>query len=167
MRQILLALALLATGCATAVNRPTELIPVRSEPSGAVVSVDCGNTPLYGGTTPTTIEVPRNAEQCSITIAKEGFADQRIDFERRISRATAINRVGGVLGGTFLAAIALVLTFDNSTIDAQFVSDAYNGGEYIGSAAGNAIDRKIGGAYKWVPGEVSVTLERSHERIEN
>jgi hypothetical protein len=167
MRQALLVLALVATGCATAVNRPTEQIPVRSEPPGAVVSVDCGNAPLYGGTTPTVIEVPRTAEQCSITIAKEGFVEQRVDFERQLSRATAVNRVGGVVGGTFLAAIALVLTFDNSWIDAQFVSDAYSGGEYIGSAAGNAIDRKTGGAYKWVPGEVSVTLARDELRIEN
>ncbi len=51
-----------------------------------------------------------------------------------------------------------MLTWDNSWIDAQFVSEAYSGGEYIGSAAGNSIDRKMGGAYKWVPGEVSVTL---------
>ena len=165
MRQALLVLALFATGCATAVNRRTERIPVRSDPPGAVVSVDCGTAPLYGGTTPTVIEVSRLAETCSITIAKEGFAEQHIEFERQISRATAVNRVGGVLGGTFLAAIALVLTWDSSTIDAQFVSDAYNGGEYVGSAAGNAIDRKMGGAYKWVPGEVVVTLAR--DEIEN
>ncbi|MGZ7080262.1 MAG: hypothetical protein ACXVJT_12685 [Thermoanaerobaculia bacterium] len=163
MRQTLLVLALFATGCATAVNRPTERIPVRSEPQGAVVSVDCGNAPLYGGTTPTVIEVPRTADQCGITIAKEGFAEEHIQLERQISRATAVNRVGGVLGGTFLAAVALVLTWDNSVVDADFVGNAYSGGEYLGSAAGNAIDRKMGGAYKWVPGEVVVKLQKSED----
>src|SRR6185369_3979320 len=101
----------------------TERISVNSEPQGAVISVDCGNAPLYGGTTPAAIVVPRNADACSITIAKEGFQEQHIDFERQISRATAVNHVGGVLGGTVLAAFALIISLDNSVIDADFVGD--------------------------------------------
>jgi len=49
-RAILVAAVVLsAARCATMVNDTTEKIPVRSTPAGAVVSVDCGNAPLYGG----------------------------------------------------------------------------------------------------------------------
>jgi hypothetical protein len=159
MRNLLLAAALFATGCATVVNRSTERIPVRSEPSGAVVSVDCGNAPLYGGTTPTVIEVPRGADRCSISIAKVGFAEQRVDVERQVSRATVANDVPGVVTGALLGAIALALTWDDTWVDGEFVYDSWSFGKAVGSAAGHSIDRKTGGAYKWVPGEVVVKLE--------
>ena len=47
---------LLLGGCATMINGRTETIPVKSDPSGAVVTVECGNAPLYGGVTPTTVK---------------------------------------------------------------------------------------------------------------
>src|SRR5512141_1088395 len=123
MRQLLLATVLLASGCATMFNQPFERIPVRSEPSGAVVSVDCGNAPLFGGTTPTVIEVPRAADACSITVAKEGYAEQRIEFQRQLSRATLGNEVPGVVAGTILSVAALALVWD--TDDFDLVVDAY------------------------------------------
>lgn len=141
------------------VNRSVERIPVRSEPPGAVVSVDCGNAPLFGGTTPTVIEVPRVADACSITIAKEGFAEQHIDFQRQLSRATLGNQVPGIFAGTFFSVVALALTWETDDVD--FVIDAFRGGHAVGSAAGHAIDQRTGRAYKWVPGEVSVKLERA------
>jgi len=139
------------------VNRPTERISVQSDPAGAVVSVDCGNAPLFGGTTPTVIEVPRLAETCGITIAKEGFAEQRVDFQRQTSRATIGNEVPGVVTGAFLSIVALALTWETDDLD--FVVDAYRGGHFVGAAAGHAIDRKTGAAWKWVPGKISVKLE--------
>ena len=162
MRQLLLAVALLASGCATMVNRPFERIPVTSDPAGAVVSVDCGNAPLFGGTTPTVIEVPRAAETCAITVAKEGYAEQRVEFERQLSRATLANEVPGVVAGTILSVAALALVWE--TEDFDFVVDAYRGGHYIGAEAGHAVDRKTGAAYKWVPGKVNVKLEALPEQ---
>src|SRR5258708_6518907 len=51
MKHAILAVAVVfaAARCATMVNTATEKIPVRSNPAGAVVTVDCGNAPLYGG----------------------------------------------------------------------------------------------------------------------
>ena len=95
MKRALLAAAVVfaAARCATVVNDTTEKIPVRSNPAGAVVSVDCGDAPLYGGVTPTTISVPRAAMPCSITLAKEGYVPTRIDFQRQLSRAVGANKV--------------------------------------------------------------------------
>ena len=158
MRPVLLVLPLLiATGCATVVNRSSQRVPVTSDPSGAVVSVDCGQAALYGGTTPTTIELPRNADSCSITLAKEGYAEEHIDLQRQRSRATLANEVPGVVTGTFFSLVALALTWDTDDVD--LVVDAYRGGHAIGSAAGNSVDEKTGAAYKWVPGKVAVKLQ--------
>ena len=94
MKRAILAAAVVlsAARCATMVNDTTEKIPVRSTPAGAVVSVDCGNAPLYGGVTPTTIIVPRAAMPCSITLAKEGYIQKRIDFQRQLSGAASANK---------------------------------------------------------------------------
>ena len=159
MRTALLVLALLVTtGCATVVNRSSQRVPITSEPAGAVVSVDCGNAPLYGGTTPTTIEVPRIAEACSITVAKDGYAEEHIDLQRQRSRATLANEVPGVITGTFFSVVALALTWETEDLD--FVVDAYRGGHAVGSGAGNAVDEKTGAAYKWVPGKIAVKLQK-------
>lgn len=159
MRTALLALPLLiATGCATVVNRSSQRVPITSDPAGAVVSVDCGNAPLYGGMTPTTIEVPRIAEACSINVAKDGYAEERIDLQRQRSRATLANEVPGVVTGTLFSVVALVLTWETDDVD--FVVDAYRGGHAIGSGVGNSVDETTGGAYKWVPGKVAVKLQK-------
>src|SRR3954463_13337410 len=104
----ILLLAALA-GCASMVNRPDEEISVTSDPPGAVVSVDCGDAPMFGGTTPTVIEVSRLAPACGITVAKDGFIEQHVDFERQESEAMRINHVPGVIAGTVFGLFALVL----------------------------------------------------------
>ena len=159
MRRFLLPLAtlLLSSRCATMVNQATEKIPVRSEPAGAVVTVDCGAAPMYGGVTPTTITVPRAAQPCSLTVAKDGYAEQKVDFQRQRSRVTAVNNVPGVVAGTLLGAAAMLFMW-NSSDDLELPALAFEGGQLLGSAPGNAIDRRTGAAYKQVPGDVFVTL---------
>jgi hypothetical protein len=160
MRLVFLALPtmLLAAGCATMINQSTETIPVGSEPAGAVVTVDCGNAPMYGGLTPTVIKVPRSAQPCSVTVAKDGYAARTIDFQRQPSRATAINKVPGVALGTVLGAVAAVMVW-NSSDDLDFPIIAFEGGQLLGAAPGNAFDRRSGAAWKQVPGDVFVTLD--------
>ena len=82
------------------VNDTTEKIPVRSTPAGAVVSVECGNAPLYGGVTPTTITVPRAATPCSITVAKEGYVARA----RRFSAAAFERRRAPIESSRLLSA---------------------------------------------------------------
>jgi len=71
------------------------------------------------------------------------------------------NEVPGVVAGTIFSVAALALVWD--TDDFDLVVDAYRGGHYVGAEAGHAIDRKTGRAYKWVPGQVSVKLEKVEE----
>jgi PEGA domain len=162
MKRAMLAAAVLlsAARCATVVNDTTEKIPVRSTPAGAVVSVDCGNAPLYGGVTPTTITVPRVATPCSITLAKEGYVQMRIDFQRQRSSAASVNKAVAAPVGVFAGMIAYVLAskFDGLNPDA-IAGSAYSAGTAIAAAPADAFDARKGGAFKQVPGEVDVTLD--------
>lgn len=135
---------------------------MRSEPAGAVVSIECGNVPIYGGVTPTVITVPRAAQPCGITIAKEGYVETRVKFERQFSRAGAANKVAaapvGVLFG--LVGMAIAGAAGTSYIDQDAIGNiGYDIGTSVGAMPANKIDEKSGGAYKQVPGEVNVTLE--------
>jgi hypothetical protein len=155
-----LAVALVLAGCATVINDKRETIPVRSEPAGAVVTVDCGSAPMYGGLTPASIIIERTAEPCAFTIAKEGYGERRVELQRQTSRATNGNKVAGVIAGSALYVVALLAAADSGWNDPF---DAAQGGWEIGSAIGeapgNAIDRKTGAAYKHVPANVFVKLD--------
>lgn len=81
MRGSALLLLVLAAGCAT-VDDSTERIRVRSQPAGALVTVDCGSERMDAGTTPLTILIDREADTCLVTLAKEGFAPRRVALRR-------------------------------------------------------------------------------------
>lgn len=156
------AVLLFSARCATMVNDTTEKIPVRSTPAGAVVTVNCGDAPLYGGVTPTTVTVPRAASPCSFTIAKEGYVGKRIDFQRQLSAATQANRVAAAPVGLFAALLGYVVSSHIKGLNPDAIgSSAYGAGTDIAAAPANAIDARNGSAYKQVPGEVEVTLERA------
>ena len=156
MRHIsLLAVAFIAAGCATIANDQREKIAVRSDPAGAVVSVDCGNAPIYGGITPAVIIIERTAEPCAVTVAKEGYVEKTIALEQTLSRATAGNKVPGVIAGAFLGLVALVLDSSND----DWIASAAEGGYEAGTGAADAIDRRTGAAYKHVPGDIFVKLD--------
>jgi hypothetical protein len=162
MKRALLAAAVVfaAARCATMVNDTTEKIPVRSTPAGAVVSVDCGNAPLYGGVTPTTITVPRVATPCSITLAKEGYVQTRVDFQRQLSGAASVNKVVAAPVGIFAAVLGYVLTSEIQGLNPDAIAGSiYSGTTAVAAAPANAFDARKGGAYKQVPGEVDVTLD--------
>jgi hypothetical protein len=160
MKRLLLSVtcAVLAARCATAINKSTELIPVRSTPAGAVVSIECGDAPVYGGVTPTTITVPRAAQPCSITLAKEGYADARVEFRRERSRASQANRIVAAPAGMFASVLGLFLA-GRFIGDDEAMSAGYDIGATVAAAPGNAFDERHGGAFKQVPGEVDITLE--------
>lgn len=154
----LVALTGAMAGCATVANDQRENIPIRSEPSGAVVSVNCGNAPIYGGVTPAVIIIERTADPCSITIAKDGYEETTVDLERQISRATAGNKVPGVITGALFGLVAILADLE-SHHGSTDVIDAAEGGMALGEGAANAVDRKTGAAYKHVPGEIFVRLD--------
>jgi hypothetical protein len=160
-RAILVAAVVLsAARCATMVNETTEKIPVRSTPAGAVVSVDCGNAPLYGGVTPTTITVPRTASPCSITLAKEGYVATRIDFQRQVSGAASANKVVAAPVGAAAALLGFLVADHISGLNPDAIAGSiYSATTAAAAAPANAFDARKGGAYKQVPGEVEVTLD--------
>lgn len=142
------------------VNDTTEKIPVRSTPSGAVVSVECGNAPLYGGVTPTVITVPRAATPCSLTIAKEGYAEKRVEFQRQPSRAVVVNKVAAAPLGIFAAILGFALTSDIDGLNPEDIAaGSYVVATNVAAMPANKFDERSGGAFKQVPGEVDVTLD--------
>ncbi|MEK6371751.1 MAG: hypothetical protein AABO58_03560 [Acidobacteriota bacterium] len=161
MRRIALLLFPLAlAGCATVINDQKEKIAVRSEPAGAVVSVECGTSPVYGGVTPAVIIIERSADPCAFTIAREGFEPQRVALQRQISRATKGNKVAGVVAGSLFSVVAFLATLDGDVIDPiDAAQGGWEVGNALGEAPGNAIDRKTGAAYKHVPATISVRLD--------
>jgi hypothetical protein len=162
MKRAILAAAVVlsAARCATMVNDTTEKIPVRSTPAGAVVSVDCGSAPLYGGVTPTTITVPRAATPCSITLAKEGYVQTRIDFQRQLSSAANANKVVAAPVGAAAALLGFLVADHITGLNPDAIAGSiYSATTAAAAAPANAFDARKGGAYKQVPGEVEVTLE--------
>jgi len=161
MRRIaLLLLPLALAGCATVVNDQREKIAVRSEPAGAVVTVECGSSPVYGGVTPAVIIIERTANPCAFTIAKEGYDAKRVELQRQISRATKGNKIPGVVAGSLLGLVAFLATLEGDVMDPiDAAQGAWEVGNALGEAPGNAIDRKTGAAYKHVPGAVFVRLD--------
>jgi hypothetical protein len=162
MKRAILAAAVVfaAARCATIVNDTTQKIAVRSTPAGAVVSVDCGNAPMYGGVTPATIIVPRVAQPCSITLAKEGYVEKRIDFERQLSSATKVNRVVAAPVGVFAAFLGFALASATSVLDPEEIAaNSYAAATAVAAIPANKFDESKGGAFKQVPGHVDVTLD--------
>jgi len=156
-RLSLLALCLAAAGCATVINDQKEKIPVGSEPAGAVVSIECGTAPVYGGVTPAVIIIERTADPCEITVAKEGFEAKKVTLERTMSRAVQGNKVAGAVVGGLFGLVALLA----SDGDEGWAGAAYGAGSALGEAPGKAIDKKTGAAYKHTPKEIFVRLDPS------
>jgi len=155
MKRLLILCCLLAAGCATVINDQKEKIPVSSEPAGAVVSVECGPSPVFGGVTPAVIIIERTADPCAVTIAKEGYAAKTVTLERTMSRAVNGNKVAGAVVGGLFGLVALLA----SDGDEGWASSAYGAGSALGEAPGRAIDKKTGAAYKHTPKEVFVRLD--------
>jgi hypothetical protein len=162
MRRCLAALGLVLAGCATVINDQKETIAVSSEPAGAVVTVNCGSSAMYGGLTPASILIERIADPCAFTIAKDGYREKRVELRRLTSAATIGNKVPGIIAGSLLSVVGLLVTPDSNWIDPLDVAQSgWEIGSAIGEAPGNAIDRKTGAAYKHVPAKISVKLEPS------
>ncbi len=137
---VLLSMTLVLAGCATLTNDATQDIYVRSEPSEATVTVDCGSAPLYGGVTPVTVTLERKATPCALTIARDGYAEEHVVLKRELACPPDRNAIKGSFG----ALMGLNLNTDDE------ISLCW--------APGNFYDRHTGAGYKHVPGSVFVKL---------
>jgi hypothetical protein len=155
MRPFAAALLLLGASCATVIHGRFQSVPVRSSPSGANILVDCDGDRRDAGTTPAKVTLPRASKTCGLTLTKDGYEPERVDFERVRSKATLVNLVPSAYLSIIGGIIGFAVTFDRGPVD-PFIGVAAGG--YLGWRAPNAIDEKTGAAWKQVPEEVRVTL---------
>lgn len=99
----LVAVVILAQGCATVHNGRNQEIRVITDPAGANVEVRCGK-PQAAAVTPVTVRLPRRAKECSLILTRSGFQSETVVFESRPSAWVwgnfAAPGVGGVVGAT-------------------------------------------------------------------
>jgi hypothetical protein len=100
---LLLGCAVLLTGCATVAHGRFQQVPIKSNPSGAAVQLDCGNGPVAAGETPAVVKMPRRAQVCLVTLTHDGYEPTTITFARHWSGWVWGNLL---LGDWFLAGAA-------------------------------------------------------------
>jgi len=97
----LLALASLATGCASISRGTKETLRVESEPTAAGVRLSTGAT----GQTPAAFKLPR-AKPLTVTISKEGYSTTNVAVKSVVSGKGAAGFLGNaVFGGIIGAAV--------------------------------------------------------------
>lgn len=86
-----------AMGCATLFAPGPDMVPVYSNPSGAVVFLD----KIEVGRTPCLVAVPRSSEGV-FTLERVGYETATVDRDKVCNGLTALNILGGVyLGPAF------------------------------------------------------------------
>jgi hypothetical protein len=96
---VLLALPLLAGGCASVIHGTRQKVEIFTDPPGATATA--GNQQV---TTPGVLKLPRKEKNTVIRIEKPGFAPKTVALERRTSGLVWLNLVGipaGVVGGAY------------------------------------------------------------------
>lgn len=103
MRKRVLAvclMALLCMNCGSIIHQTTQQVRLNSEPSGAAVTVACGdvnNDPKL--VTPTVVTLHRKPSYCGIKLNKEGYAEKELQFARQMSPWYLGNiLIGGIVG---------------------------------------------------------------------
>lgn len=91
---------LFSLNCASIVHQTTQQVPIKSDPSGAAMTVACGdvnNDPQL--VTPAVVTLHRKPDHCSVTLKKEGYADKFIAFNKEMSGLFLGNiLIGGIIG---------------------------------------------------------------------
>lgn len=144
-RLIVLAILVLAQGCATVHNGRHQDISVVTDPPGANVEVRCGK-PQAVAVTPATIRLPRRVENCSILLTRAGFRPETVVFESGPSGWVWGNFAGPAIGG----AVGATRQSDQALID--FLVGALIGGASFG------VDALSGAMWQLEPARVERTL---------
>lgn len=85
---ILFVIILFTTGCATMVTGTTQTIPIKSEPSNAIIKVDGKVVSV----TPGELKLDRKRDH-NVEISKDGFRTRRIILRRTLNPAGIFNPV--------------------------------------------------------------------------
>lgn len=142
----------MAVRCATAANGRYERIPIKSDPPGASVRVDCGKANRRAPkVTPTVIAIPRNADRCSVLLVKDGYERRSVTLDRVVSEKVIRNFYAAAFG---LEAMD-ELSWDDDLFAVAFfftLSSAALGG------VGLAVDRATGALFEHEPKFIEVDL---------
>lgn len=126
MKNLVSFAAMLLVGCASIVHQTTQQVAVKSNPSGAAVSVACGdvhNDPKL--VTPTVVTVHRKPKQCTISLAKSGYQPAEVSLNRTMSGWYAANvLIGGIIGLIVDAANGAMYDRTPSAVDVQLTPSA-------------------------------------------
>ena len=143
--RLLAALVLFTQGCATVHNGRHQEVSVVTDPAGANVEVRCGK-PQPVAVTPTTVRLPRGAEECSLILTRPGFQSETVVFDPTPNRWVWANFAGPIIGG----ASGSTRHSDQAFID--FLIGAVLGG------AGFGIDAITGAMWEVEPARVERKL---------
>ena len=154
VRAVVAGAVILATGCASVVNKGPAPVHVRSSPTGASATARCSGAVVASGTTPTSLGIPRQATGCSIHISHPGYQTRTIDLTRGRSGAYWGNL--GFLGPLPLGVIVAAFGADPDDNKATY---GVIGGLAIVGVVGFIADRRSGRMYMHEPEEIDVTLE--------
>lgn len=141
----LVAVVILAQGCATVRNGRHQEIRVVTDPAGATVDVRCGK-PQPAAVTPATVRLPRRVEECSLILTRPGFHAETVSFESSPSGWVWVNFAGPIVGG----GIGATRHSDQAFID--FLLGALIGG------AGFGVDALSGAVWQLEPANVERKL---------
>ena len=122
----LIAVCVLSSACATAINGTTQRVAVASDPPGAQVYVN--DAPV--GVTPAFVDVPRRDRDLELRLDKDGYEPARLALEREFS--------GWSWGNVLFAGVPI----NDYGVGQWVVAMAFYG------ALGWLEDARSGGAYK-------------------
>jgi len=167
MRGVLAAGLFALARCATMAHSDFEQIPVRSTPSGADVTLDCGRGAMRIGTTPITLMIHRKDTNCSVTIAKSGWTDMRVELHRTIAKASLFDLLAGGVAAAIVANTSIDFSAENGTSSGGDVSVSASGsGSASPALAGGVVlsgavlvDAATGALFAHSPSRVDVTLQ--------
>ena len=154
VRGLVAVAVILATGCATVVNKGPAPVHVRSSPTGASATARCNGAVVASGTTPTSLGIPRQATGCSIHVSHAGYQTRTIDLTRGRSGA-----YWGNLGFLGPLPVGVVLNAFGADLDDNKAPFGVIGALAITGVVGFIVDRRSGRMYMHEPEEIDVTLE--------
>ena len=159
MRSIaLFLLSCSALGCGTVTHGGKQRLPVTTTPPGATARAACADGTSVQVTTPAALVIARNAEGCTVTVEKSGYATQTIALRRGKSAAmmgnvgtSAISGVVGVIAGALTCAVVRV---DGSALDTCAAA-----GGVLGLLFPGWLDARTGAMYTQHPDRIDVVLQ--------
>jgi hypothetical protein len=145
-----LALLLLAAGCATAANGPLQRIHVESNPRGATVRMSgCGRVDHDSVTTPATVWVSRGSTRCRIELSIPGEPAQVVRLHRQLAHLDESLEAGDLIM--------------NSCCDSFGELFAGFAVAAIVAGIGSGIDYSTGALFEQVPNCVSIDFDEYRE----